>query len=104
MTRRADASTLAGGSLMSKMPDAGEDHGDFMFIASRDRILIADRPAGLDKRRHPRRMRHRYTVVEREEGIARQYGPLQIEIELPGLRNRLPHGIDPAGLTTPLAD
>ena len=89
--------------LVFKMPHPRDHHYQPILHAVIDRILIPDRPAGLDKRRHPRRMRHRYAVVEREEGITRQHRSLQIEIELSRLGNRLPHGIDPAGLTASLA-
>ena len=36
--------------LVSKMPHAGEDHGDAMFVGGGDDFFVFDRAAGLDNR------------------------------------------------------
>jgi len=58
---------------MFEMPHPGYHHHQSILHTVIDRILIPDRPAGLDECRYTRRMRHRYAVIEWEEGIARQY-------------------------------
>ena len=87
---------------MFKMPQPRNDHYQPILHAILDRILIPDRPAGLNKCRHPRRMRDLNAVIKREKRITGKNRALQIKIELARFGNSLTHRVDPAGLTATL--
>ncbi len=61
---------------MSKVPHACKYHGNAVFIALFDRVLIADRTSRLDNRRNTRLVRALYAVVKREKCIRSEYGSL----------------------------
>ena len=88
---------------MFKVAHTCDDHGQLIFHAIIDRVLVPDRSPWLDKGRHACRMGDLYGIIEREERVARQDRAVQIKIELGGFCYGLPHGIDTAGLTATLA-
>ena len=49
---------------MLEVPLTGEYHGDALLVGLPDRILVADRTAGLHNRRHAVLGGQRHTVVE----------------------------------------
>ena len=55
--------------LMLKMPLAGEYHRNALLVGLADRILVADRSAGLHDRRHAVFGGQRHAVVEGEEAV-----------------------------------
>ena len=61
---------------MLEVPLTGEYHGDTLLVGLPDRILVADRTAGLHDRRHAVFGGQRHTVVEREETVRRQHETL----------------------------
>ena len=72
------SSKIAGRVIFSKsMPEvaeAGEDHRHTVFVASRDRFLIAHRTARLHQRRYARFRRFVHVVAEGKKGVRRQNG------------------------------
>ena len=58
---------------MLEVPLTGEYHGDTLLVGLPDRILVADRTAGLHDRRHAVLGGQRHAVVEGEETVRRQH-------------------------------
>ncbi len=89
---------------MFKMPHAGDDHGQVVFLAIIDGVLIPDGSSGLDESLDAFEMTHAYTVVKREKGITGQYSSLQVKVELFCLFQCMSKGIYPGGLPASLAN
>lgn len=58
-----------GGTLMSEVAYAGEDHGHVALVASADDLLVALRTAGLDDARHAGIDQQFRAIVEGEKRI-----------------------------------
>jgi hypothetical protein len=57
------------GTLMPKMPHAGEDHGEASFIGGGNYFVITHGTAGLNDRRCPRLGGCKQSVGEWEESV-----------------------------------
>ena len=74
---------------MPEMAHAGEHHGQLLFAAIGDGVIVADGSTRLNKRLDSGGMGNFYAIVKRKKGITGQYCTLQVEIELPGFFNRM---------------
>src|SRR5262249_43323173 len=86
---------------MTEMPDAGEDHGDVVPVASGDGVGIADRTTRLSDCGDARLRRLLDVVREWEESVGSQH---RAAAALPGLLHRLLNREHTAHLSRPDAD
>ena len=89
---------------MFKMSHSCYHHRQVIGFAIRNRIIVTDGTAGLNKCRDAGLMPKHHTIIEREKSIAGHNGAMQVKIELSCFFKGLPQGINPAGLPAAFAD
>ena len=81
-------------SLMLEVAYPRHHHGDAVGVGGSDAVGITHRASGLSDGRDPSLGRERHAVVEGEEGIASEYGALELEAEVARLLDGLLERID----------
>ena len=88
---------------MPKMSHPCNHHGQVVFAAIFNAVLVADGATRLDKGRDSCFVAEDNAIIEWEESITCHYCTVQIKIELPGFFNCMPKGVNPAGLSAAFA-
>ena len=81
-------------SLMLEMAYPRHHHGDAVGVGGSDAVGVTHGASGLSDSRDPGLGRERHAVVKGEEGIAGEYGALELEAEVARLLDGLLDHVD----------
>ena len=80
--------------LMLEVADAGHHHGNSVFVAVFNSVVVANRAAGLNDGGNTCLVRNFYAVGKGEECVGSHNGAVEVEAERTGFGDGLAQGVD----------